>query len=119
MVFPSNAHPGRVVEGGGRERGGRNSGDKSSAPAIREGGGGGGLSQGGGKGEMGKMESPRRGGVGGARAWLAKLRRREAVDRRETGDGTACFDLNAEKRRRVASSDWPTMAVSLVGDGFR
>uniref|UniRef100_A0A0E0A9V3 Uncharacterized protein n=1 Tax=Oryza glumipatula TaxID=40148 RepID=A0A0E0A9V3_9ORYZ len=73
MVFPSNAHPGRVVEGGGRKRGGRNSGDKSSASAIREGGGGG-LSQSGGKGERGKMESPRRGGVGGARAWLAKLR---------------------------------------------
>uniref|UniRef100_A0A0E0P974 Uncharacterized protein n=1 Tax=Oryza rufipogon TaxID=4529 RepID=A0A0E0P974_ORYRU len=58
MVFPSSAHPGRVVEGGGRERDGRNGGDKSSAPAIREGGGGG-LSQGGGRGERGKMESTR------------------------------------------------------------
>jgi hypothetical protein len=46
-------------------------------------------------------------------------RRREAVDRRETGDGMACFDLNAEKQRRVASSDWPTMAVLLVGDAWR
>nr|BAD05434.1 hypothetical protein [Oryza sativa Japonica Group] len=50
MVFPSNAHPERVVEGGGRERDGRNGGNKSSVPAIREGGGGG-LSQGGGRGE--------------------------------------------------------------------
>uniref|UniRef100_A0A0D3EU90 DUF834 domain-containing protein n=1 Tax=Oryza barthii TaxID=65489 RepID=A0A0D3EU90_9ORYZ len=41
MVFPSNTHPGRVVEGGGRERDGWNGVDKSSAPAIREGGGGG------------------------------------------------------------------------------
>uniref|UniRef100_A0A0D3ETU5 Uncharacterized protein n=1 Tax=Oryza barthii TaxID=65489 RepID=A0A0D3ETU5_9ORYZ len=73
MVFPSNAHPERVVEGGGRERDGRNGGNKSSVPAIREGGGGG-LSQGGGRGERGKMESPGKGGVGGARVWLAKLR---------------------------------------------
>uniref|UniRef100_A0A0D9Y8T2 Uncharacterized protein n=1 Tax=Oryza glumipatula TaxID=40148 RepID=A0A0D9Y8T2_9ORYZ len=73
MVFPSNAHPGKVVEGGGREGDGRNGRSKSSDRPIREGGGGG-LTQCGGRGERGKMESPRRGGVGGARVCLAKLR---------------------------------------------
>ena len=71
-MFPSDAHPGRVIVGRGSERGSWNDAGKSSAPAAKEevvva------CFKGEGKGERGEMESPRRGEANGARIWVVEL----------------------------------------------
>uniref|UniRef100_A0A0E0J9T4 Uncharacterized protein n=1 Tax=Oryza nivara TaxID=4536 RepID=A0A0E0J9T4_ORYNI len=105
MVFPSNAHPGKVVEGGGREGDGRNGGSKSSDRPIRERGAGG-LSQGGG---IGKGKS---GITSTRRSWWREGLACEAPLTLVTDPSRQRQDGSGGAKRRAASGSGETAATA-------